>query len=518
MLVKNWLTILIAGFLAVIYFYLLAVPINLATADLGRHIRNGEQLVNGNFEVLYTNYYSYTNPEFPFVNHHWLGGAIFYLTALIGGLVAVQILFIGVSLGAFGVFFYVAKKYSNIEVSSIVALLILPLLGYRYEVRPEVFSYLFAGIYYLVCRGFFQGNVGKKWLFGLPLLQLIWVNTHIYFFVGFLILGLFWVEGLVKWARSKNKGELKKFVDLSVIGAMSGVVSLLNPHFLNGLIYPFKILGNYGYRVLENQSVFFLEGVISVPAILYLKMALGVLIISWIYKFYRVFRFKEDFSFVDFILSITLAYLALTQIRNMALFGFFSLVIISVNLKSLKMEMNNYLVLPALGVIFILMLMINPGYWEGRGFGLGLVTGIDQGAEFFVKENVKGPIFNNYDVGGYLIYYLFPKEKVFVDNRPEGYPVEFFEKTYVPMQEKDEIWKEKLAEYNFNSIFFYRNDLTPWAQAFLISRIKDPEWAAVFVDNYNIIFVRRNEQNLELIKKYELPKSLFGISGSNKDT
>jgi hypothetical protein len=80
------------------------------------------------------------------------------------------------------------------------------------------------------------------------------------------------------------------------------------------------------------------------------------------------------------------------------------------------------------------------------------------------------------------------------------------------MQEDEAIWKIKSEEYNFNSIFFYRQDLTPWAQKFLLARIKDPQWAPVFVDNYNIIFLKRNELNDELIKKYELPKEMFGIN------
>ncbi len=265
-------------------------------------------------------------------------------------------------------------------------------------------------------------------------------------------------------------------------------MSALNPHFLNGLIYPFQILGNYGYRVLENQSIFFLENIIEVPVVLYFKIALSILILSWVYAFYRLFRYKEGVSVANLVLSIGLSYLALIQIRNFGLFGFFALVIISVNLRALRLDMSRYLLLPALGGLLVFMLVINPGYWESRTFGLGLAPGIEKGAEFFVRENIRGSVFNNYDIGGYLIYYLFPKEKVFVDNRPEGYPVEFFTQTYVPMQENDQVWEAKSKEYNFNSIFFYRLDLTPWAQRFLLSRIQDPEWAPVFVDNYNIIF------------------------------
>lgn len=519
----NWFTLLISVFLISFYSFLLLVPINLATADLGRHIRNGEQLLSGNFDLLYRNYYSYTNPDFPFINHHWFGGVVFYLVAMFSGLIGVQLLFIFINLTTFCLFFSVGKKYSNIYVSSILALLIIPIIAYRDEVRPEAFSYLFAAIYYLVLKGFSEGRVNKRWFFGLIPIQLIWANTHIYFFVGFFILGVYWLEGLLDWIRRKHEGA-NNFQSLTLIGLAMAAVSLLNPHLINGLIYPFTIFGNYGYRVLENQSVFFLEGVISVPVLVYFKITLGILVLSWIYALYRLFKFKDRIDLPNLIFSLAFSFLALIQIRNLALFGFFSLAIIASNLKVLKLEANKYLLLPTLAIVLIFVLVINPAYFENRPLGLGLASGIERGAEFFAQEKIKGPIFNNYDIGGYLIYYfasakrtindsqsvaLFPKEKVFVDNRPEGYPADFFTKVYVPMQENDDIWKQKLAEYNFNSIFFYRQDLTPWAQRFLIARIKDPDWAPVFVDNYNIIFVKRIDQNADLIKKYELPKEMF---------
>ncbi|MBU1137121.1 hypothetical protein KKD72_02015, partial [Patescibacteria group bacterium] len=39
--------------------------IDLTTADLGRHIANGRLILSGQFDVLKTNFYSYTEPNFP---------------------------------------------------------------------------------------------------------------------------------------------------------------------------------------------------------------------------------------------------------------------------------------------------------------------------------------------------------------------------------------------------------------------------------------------------------------------
>ena len=111
--------------------------------------------------------------------------------------------------------------------------------------------------------------------------------------------------------------------------------------------------------------------------------------------------------------------------------------------------------------------------------------------EFFKSQNLKGPIFNNYDIGGYLIFHLFPQEKVFVDNRPEAYSVDFFKKIYIPAQESDEKWRELDTKYKFNSIIFSHRDITPWGQKFLASRLADKSWENVFTDERVIIFKKK---------------------------
>jgi len=80
------------------------------------------------------------------------------------------------------------------------------------------------------------------------------------------------------------------------------------------------------------------------------------------------------------------------------------------------------------------------------------------------------------------------------------------------MQENDTVWKEAEEKYNFNVIYFYRHDATPWAQAFMISRLKDSSWAPVYVDDYTIIFLKRNEKNQAIIDKYELPREIFAVN------
>ena len=77
------------------------------------------------------------------------------------------------------------------------------------------------------------------------------------------------------------------------------------------------------------------------------------------------------------------------------------------------------------------------------------------------------------------------------------------------MQEKEKVWEKQQVKYNFNAIFFARSDITPWAQKFLIERVKDKNWIPVFVDNFAIIFLRNNELNKSIIDKYQIPRRYF---------
>jgi hypothetical protein len=61
-------------------------------------------------------------------------------------------------------------------------------------------------------------------------------------------------------------------------------------------------------------------------------------------------------------------------------------------------------------------------------------------------------------------------------------------------------------------IYFYRHDQTTWGQPFLIRRIDDPAWAPVFVDGYTIILAKRGGVNQGVIEKFELPRSIFGVT------
>lgn len=518
------LKIIFLIFLLVLYGLLVTQEINLVTADLGRHLKNGEVLCQnlwqflappgGVLPILRTNFYSYTYPDYPFILHHWGSGVIFYLIQKAFGFSGLSIFFSAVALATFLVFFRIAWKSSRFGVAVLASVVVIPLLASRVEIRPEVFSYFLAGLFWWILSS------KRKWRWCLLFLELIWVNLHIYFFLGLFLIGVFWIESGIDWMveRIRGKNSLKilrkqwDLVDLTFLGIVSSLVCLLNPAGFKGALYPLQIFKGYGYRLFENQTVWFLDKIVRYPPNLYFKITFGILLLSWLYVFIK----RKEIYLGNLLFTIGYSFLGWTAVRNFALFGYFAIPIMATNIgggRKKEESLIEYFIIASVMIsLTIILFLLSPSYWQNRiSLGVGLKKGNAGAAEFFQKENLHGPIFNNYDNGSYLIYFLFPKEKVFVDNRPEAYPKEFFEKTYVPMQESKDQWEKEDQKYNFNTIFFHRNDLTPWAQQFLLTRITDPSWAPVYVDEWQIIFLKRNKENQGVIQKYELPKKMFSV-------
>lgn len=469
---------------AIFYGLFLSHKINLVTADLGRHLING-QIFWDKGKILTTNYYSYTQVGFEVFNHHWLAGAVFYKIWQAGGFVGLQLFFIILSVASFAIMFWIGVNSGNILLATLLVLPAISLLAERMEIRPEALTYFFVSCFFLILTKY----QNSRWVWLLPLLQLFWVNSHIYFFLGPLLIVCFLLG--------------KPSYKLLALLVICSLITLINPFGFRGVIEPLTIFNNYGYRLAENQPIRLIEKLIPNRNYLIFKLMFLTL---WLSFGYVAVKLKK-IPVTNLLIAVGISIAGWLALRNLALFGLLAGPIMVMNFSmAVKNNQNqSFLAVTLLAVAIAVFSLTNR-------FGLGLEPGNSKAMEFFKEQNLSGPIFNNYDIGSFLIFYLFPKEPVFVDNRPEAYPAEFFKQVYVPMQEKESVWQEQLKKYQFNAIIFSINDYTPWGQQFLISRVKDPEWAVVFADFRVIIFLRRNDQNQPIIDKFEVPQERFRIS------
>jgi len=497
-----WSKILIV--ILILFFYSLGLvhQINLPTEDLGRHIKNGE-IIWQTKTIPQTNLYSYSQPDYPFLNHHWLSGLIFYFIFQLTGFNGLIIFKTILLLAAFLLVFVLAVKKGGFWLAALFSLPIIFILNERTVIRPEIFSYLFISIFLYLLINFGQ-KPGWK-IFWLVPLQLLWVNLHIYFPIGILMTAGYILGQII--CRKKN---LKKLFLLLLLLIL---VCLANPSGLQGVLQPLKIFQNYGYQIVENKSPFFLEHLMDNPAILFFKITTFILILSFLFNLKR-------FSPFLFLASTSVVLASCQMIRNFPLLGLIALPVLSINLKiffdylgvRLPKKKSNSLkkIFPWLFILFLLVIILLTLFNQiklnnkQRGFGLTLQS--TNSAAFFKKEKLVGPIFNNYDIGSYLIFELYPQEKIFVDNRPEAYPASFFEEIYKPIQLDEEKWQLYSEEYSFNIIFFTHQESTPWGRSFLIKRLADPDWALIQADAQAVILIKSEPANQPLIKKFQITK------------
>ncbi|KKS37136.1 hypothetical protein A2380_02260 [candidate division WWE3 bacterium RIFOXYB1_FULL_43_24] len=475
--------------------------INLVIVDLGRHLTNGKIFLEQG-TVLGTNLYSYTHPDFPVVTHHWGVGVIYYIVHTLAGFNGLTVL--GVLLASLTTFFLYknSQNRGSFLIFAAVALLLFPLFASRKEVRPESFSYLLVAVYVYIFESFKSGRLSLKFMYPLLfLLQVFWVNIHIFFVFGLLITFIYVLHRVAVEKSINLRYKMLALLFLIV------TASLINPFFIEGLLTPFNIFKNYGYMIAENQSAFFMQRLTPKFEYFYFEVIVAFFIGCLSFLFYKK-KFGENLPLT--LVSLMFTFLALRYVRAFPLFVVGSTPLFVTALGYIKDKVLVYVALTSL-----LLLSFIPGSFFSpfqRGFGMGLGKDSLGSAEFFLNNGLKGPVFNNYDIGSYLIYGLYPREKVFVDNRPEAYPEYFFKQIYVPMQESEEKWKEVEEQYKFNVIFFYRRDFTPWAQPFLITRLDDPEWVPVYVDDFALILVRNGAPNEDLIKRYRLPPEMFIVT------
>lgn len=484
--------------LVLVMVFLLSITLTTSTdfsQDLGRHLAIGNIIIKtGN--VPSTNLFSYTNPSFPFTNHHWLSEVLFslaYSGAGPAGLIIIKLLCVT---GAVYLGLRAARRYGPL-LSSFVSLAVIPLLFERLDVRPELFGYL---LFSLMLYILYFGKQSRSFAV-LPVVMALWSNLHISFVFGLFLLSVY---AVFRFKRAKA-GE-------RIAVAASFIAVCLNPQGIWGALYPFRIFGNYGYPIVENQNMFFLNSLMLNYHIRYYFLLIPFMIFAF---FVLLWRKRYAYAVLFAVFSV----LPLWQIRHLPFFVLMAIPLVPVAVADLaamapavsrfigSFREYGFVVLAVLSLCLTVFAAGNVPYRVmdiDKSFGTAFLER-EKGATDFIKTNkLPGNLFNNFDVGGYAIYRLHPDYRVFVDNRPEAYPSDFFSDTYIRLQEDDALRKRVFSRYGIRTVLFTHTDATPWGRAFMEHMFKDPEWKLVYADETAIVLtnaggyrdIRENKDHL----------------------
>jgi len=315
---------------ALCFVVAVAKPIVLTASDLGRHLTNGTIFLDHG-EIATTNLYSFTYPDFPFLNHHWGSGVLFELARRFRGFVGVSVF--GLCVVYLTAFLYLrtAWLHGKFWLAMTAAALLLPVFSSRAEIRPELFSYLLSAVFLWILLGVRNRSIPSLALAALPVLMVAWVNLHIYFFLGIGWMGAFFLDALFRaWHDAPDREtHLRDARNLFFALAASCLVTPLNPNGWKGALYPLLIFQNYAYAVAENQSVSRIMAQGEYPPGFFLKIGLGVLAVTWMWRLYRDRKNQSIPDVALLILTIFVSIIAWKAIRNFTIFAYVGIVSLS---------------------------------------------------------------------------------------------------------------------------------------------------------------------------------------------
>ncbi len=487
-----------ATVLFLVAIFLLTIN-TIADFDAGYHLKTGEYILQTKTIPLY-DIFSYTAFAARWIAHYWLADVLFYLTYKFTGFLG---LMIGVAIVAALTYLIVLRTAAQKSRSVFLPLLlIIPYSWLTFElwvVRPQIFTYFFTALLIFLLERWRAGN-GAKNLYLIPLVFLAWANAHAGVVMGLFVIYLY--AGAV-FIRDKFKFAKAKIIFAIVFISTAAV--FVNPNTYRVLTYSEIIAPTVrALNTLEWRSLVDFLGTWQSWVFLVLMITAATFVLVRLLK--RCKNFWE-FEWTEAGLVAAAFVLPLISIRHVGFFPIFTFPIVVRELDELMRTKNfnfdGIRGMSALAVIFAAALIVSPAMGLA---GKPLVNRqlLPVGAADFIKsQNISGPMFNDPSAGGYLIWRLWPEEKVFIDGRSEVYLGEPAA-DYLAIMRTSSGW-EKLVNDKYKINYFllwYREPLSDIVRNLFAKLVTKMNFKLVYWDDAAIILLRDTPENHPLIEQY----------------
>ena len=470
----------------------------LGDADTGWHIRNGEQILDTR-SIPRTDSFSSMMSGKPWFAWEWL------FDVLIGGLhgkfglngvVWFCALLIAITFA--GVFRSMMSRGTDLITALLIILLVVSASTIHLFARPHIASWMLVWLWFVILDRVESGSAGARILHWLPVLMVFWVNLHGGFLLGIVLLACFWAGAVVDYFRlpdglAKIAARQRARV-LAVVGILTWAATLVNPHGFRLHEHIFRYLSN-GFlmdHVDEFQSPDF--HLIAQKCFLVI-VALTVITFA---------RNPEKPRMSHLGVLVFAVYAGLYASRNLPVASILLALIIgpklSTVIQSLRRKRAGSLLARAtelqgdlrghLWPVVAIVAMFAVCALEGRAGARTILNAHFDSALFPVNavdaittDQSQEPILCPDSWGGYLIYRLWPRTKVVVDDRHDLYGQAVLQK-YLTAVRVEPGWNQVLDEWKVRRV------LMPSGSA-LANVLRDtPEWRVVHEDSIAVLFER----------------------------
>lgn len=526
-LVPSASDLLFVALLSLLVLTPLAVRL-LGDAGIGWHIRTG-QLILTTHDIPRVDPFSSTSgrPWFAWewlydVVAGWLDGA----AGLNGVVVFTAVIIAGLFAWTFGL---LLRRGTNVFVALVLVMLAESAAMIHCQARPHVVSWLFMVVWFWILESSQQSSAGSQsdspegsaikgrrlplWL--LPVLMIVWVNVHGGFLLGLVLLAIYWVGAVWQWLTLKGdrfENVLRKIRAeqrvwaLALTGILSAAATLVNPYGFKLHVHIFRYLSN---RFLMDHIDEFQS-----PNFHYVaqKCFAGLLLLTLV-----ALAAKRGKASITYALVVLFAvYSGLYASRNIPLSSLLLILVIGPwlsdgmerlaetlsgrgnairrgqaaatllqRMKAIELGLPGHL-WPLAAIVFTCWIAAHGGklgarqlmdaHFDAKRFPVHAV-------DYMERQNVPGPVIGPDYWGGYLIYRLYPRVRMVVDDRHDFYGEEFL-RSYLKMMHVEPGWGDFLLQHPANSV------VIPKASALANILAETPGWQPIYSNDVAVVFLR----------------------------
>ncbi len=410
------------------------------------------------------------------LRQYWMGQIIMYAGYLLGGYWGI------ICLRAFlflSILLVLVRWFDMKGVAMDVMLFFLIPAGFIllfYEGdRPNQMSFLFAILVFYLIDNVRTKN--KKTYLVLPLM-LLWSNIHAGYILGDILLGLAIIDVLLSGRSEGWKHKVLSF------GA-GIVISFLNPNHIN--IFPVLMDMDRRYLSLVNEMltpIQFLQW--GRPHYLYIiGTVVAVLLVCHIIDI----RMNGRKAVFQMLVTMTLVGLSMSGIRYIPFLVLLSLPFVASQLyRNIIFRVPGLLRLGCSVSVFVLFVMFTEfPAWSVIKSGQPLSRRYPENVVKFMKDNtVEGNLFNTYNMGGYLLWHLYPDNRVFIDGRALSMRMFFLYNSVVTGDSTPyagvPMWKRILQRFDVKYAVVTPVDVNGRIFGIILRLHDDPDWSLNYID------------------------------------
>ena len=491
----------------------------LGDAGIGWHIRTG-QLILATHAIPHVDPFSSSMLGHAWFAWEWLFDVIVgWLDSAAGlnGVVLFAALIIAVVFAwTFGL---LLPRGTNIFVALTLVLLAAAAATIHFLARPHVLTWLLTVLWFWILDSSFSSRRlthGRTWLpWLLQPLMVLWVNLHGGFLIGFALLGIYWISKTSQWVRlpsERFEDVLKKIRaardmrTLTFVGLVSALATFVNPYGWNLHVHVYRYLTNRFLmdHIDEFQSPNFHLVAEKCFAVLLLLTLMGLAVkkkerlkiepsagLIVLFAVYAGLYSSRNLPVSSLLLILVIGpwlsswFLSLAERAMRLRAGGFSLFYFSQRMQAVECSLRGHL-WPIAAVVIACGIAAHGGklgatsvmdaHFSEKRFPIKAVT-------YVQENNILGPVLAPDYWGGYLIYRLYPRWRMVIDDRHDFYGEDFL-KSYLKMVHVEPGWDGFIHEHDIGCIIVPRDS----ALASILAETTG--WKDVYHDEAAVVFVR----------------------------